>query len=130
MARWQWSLPLALVGCVLAATPLAAQPPDRSATPTERLDYLLSQWRGQTVAHVREVWGREKETELRGQRPVLVYERQIKVRPGFGQVMVQTGDARLRCVVRFEIDDAEKVARTSRQGGGQQCWNVWRRYEP
>lgn len=129
MARWQWSLPLTLSCCVFAAHELAAQPPGPLATPTERLDHLLSQWRGQTVVHVREVWGREQETEMRGVSPVLVYERRVKVRPGFGQVVVHPGEG-LRCVVRFQIDDAEKVARTSRQGGGQECWNVWRRYEP
>ena len=123
MPRWQSSLPLILGFCTLAAGPLAAQ------TPTERLDELLSQWRGETVAHVREVWGREQETDMRGQSPVLVYEKRIKVRPGFGSVTVRPGEG-LRCVVRFQISDAEKVARTSRQGGGQECWNVWRRNEP
>jgi hypothetical protein len=60
---------------------------------------------------------------------VLVYERHIKVRPGFGQVTIHPGEG-LRCLVRFQIDEAERVARTSRQGGGQECWNVWRRYVP
>ena len=99
MARWQ-SLPLTLVCCALAAGELVAQAPGPLATPTERLDYLLSQWRGQTAAHVRE-----------------------------GQVTIHPG-GRLLCVVRFLIDDAEKVARTARQGGGQECWEQWRRYEP
>ena len=127
MARWQWCLPLTLGLCALAAGDLAAQGP--LATSTERLDDLLSQWRGQTVAHVREVWGREQETELRGQSTVLVYEKRVKVRPGFGSVTVHPGEGQ-RCVVRFQIDDAEKVSRTSRQGGGETCWNAWRRYEP
>ena len=47
MARW-WSLPLTLIGCALAAGELVAQAPGPLATPSERLDYLLSQWRGQT----------------------------------------------------------------------------------
>ena len=129
MVRWQWSLPLTLVGCALAMGELVAQEPGPLATPTERLDYLLSQWRGQTVAHVREVWGREHETEMRGANPVLVFEKRVKVRPGFGSVTVHPNGG-LRCVVRFQIDDAEKVARVMRQGGGQECWSQWRRYEP
>jgi hypothetical protein len=129
MARWQWSLPLTLVCCALAAGELVAQAPGPLSTATERLDHLLSQWRGQTLARVREVWGREQETELRGQSTVLVYEKRIKVRPGFGAITVHPGEG-LRCVVRFQIDDRDMVARTSRQGGGQECWEVWRRYEP
>jgi len=129
MARWQRSLPLTLVCCALAAGELAAQAPGPLATSSERLDHLLSQWRGQTVARVREVWGREQETEMRGQSPVLVYEKRVKVRPGFGQVTIHPGGGVL-CVVRFLIDDAEKVARTARQGGGQECWEQWRRNEP
>jgi hypothetical protein len=46
------------------------------------------------------------------------------------ELVAQAPGEGLRCVVRFQIDDAQKVARTSRQGGGQECWSVWRRYEP
>jgi hypothetical protein len=129
MARRQWSLPLTLVCCAFAAGELVAQAPGPLATPTERLDQLLSQWRGQTVAHLREVWGREHETQMRGQSPVLVYEKRVKVRAGFGTVTMHPGGGVL-CVVRFLIDDGDMVARTARQGGGQECWEQWRRYEP
>jgi hypothetical protein len=127
MARWQVLAGLAVCSVGLG---LAAQAPGPLATPTDRLDYLLSTWKGQSVAHVREVFGREKEKTLRGTNVVLVYEKRVKVRPGFGSVIVNPLDGGLRCVVRFEIDDKEKVVRTAHQGGGQVCWDQWRRYEP
>jgi len=130
MARRQRLLGLATVCIVLAASPLAAQAPGVLATPTERLDYLLSSWRGETVAHVREVFGREDETQTRGANVVLVYEKRVKMRPaGIGAVTIHPNGG-LRCIVRFEINDAEKVVRVGRQGGGAECWNEWRRYEP
>jgi hypothetical protein len=130
MARWQRLLGLAVCGVGLAATKLAAQAPGPLATPTDRLDYLLSTWKGQPVARVREVFGREDEIEMRGTNPVLVYEKRVKVRPaGLGGFTVRPGGG-LVCAVRFLIGDDEKVARVARQGGGQECWNEWRRYEP
>jgi hypothetical protein len=121
---------LATICVVLAASQLAAQEPGVLASPTQRLDHLLSTWRGQPVARVREVFGRENATELRGTNPVLVYEKRVKVRAaGIGAVTIHPNGG-LRCVVRFEINDAEKVVRVGRQGGGQECWNEWRRYEP
>ena len=130
MARRQRLLGLATIGIVLAASPLAAQEPGALATPTQRLDYLLASWRGETVAHVREVFGREDATEMRGANLVLVYEKRVKVRAaGIGAVTIHPNGG-LRCVVRFEINDAEKVVRVGRQGGGQECCNEWRRYEP
>jgi len=120
---------LAVLCFGLAATRLAAQEPGALATPTQRLDYLLSTWRGETVAHLREVFGREDETEMRGTNPVLVYEKRVKVRAGIGTITMHPNGG-LRCVVRFEINDAEEVVRVGRQGGGQECWNEWRRYEP
>lgn len=110
-------------------TLLAAQEPGPLATPTERLDHLLSTWRGQTVAHLREVWGREDETEIRGTNPVLVYEKRVKVSGGLGGITMRPGDG-LRCVVRFLISETEEVLRVARQGGGAECWNAWRNFEP
>jgi hypothetical protein len=66
---------------------------------------------------------------MRGERVVLVYEKRVNVRAGLGSVTIHPNGG-LRCVVRFEIDEADKVARVARQGGGQECWSQWRRYEP
>jgi hypothetical protein len=109
--------------------PLGAQEPGPLATPTQKLDHLLSQWRGQSVEHVREVWGREDDLEMRGTNPVLVYEKRVKVRPSFGGITVNPNGG-LRCVVRFLISDTEEVLRVARQGGGAECWNAWRKFEP
>jgi hypothetical protein len=124
-------VPLAAVLCGLGlVSPLAAQAPSPLASPTERLDHLLSTWRGEPVARVREVWGRETATELRGTSPVLVYEKRIKVRPTLGGIVVHSNGG-LRCVVRFLISDSEEVVqRVARQGGGSECWNAWRKNEP
>lgn len=124
----RWGVACALVTCVFCA-PVGAQEPGPLATPTEKLDYLLSRWRGQPVAHVREVFGREDDTEMRGSNPVLVYEKRIKVRATLGGIAVHPNGG-LRCVVRFLVSDTEEVLRVARQGGGAECWNAWRRYEP
>ena len=129
MTGWHLSRVLALCLVLMAGSELRAQEPGPLASPTERLDYLLSTWLGQSVAHLREVWGREEGTEMRGGNPVLVFEKRIKVRAGLGGITFNGGGG-LRCVVRFELDDADEIARWSRQGGGQECWNAWRRYEP
>lgn len=126
MQRWSLACALA-VG--LSCAPLAAQEPGPLATPTAKLDHLLSRWRGQSAAHVREVFGREDETEMRGSNPVLVYEKRVKVRATLGGIAVHPNGG-LRCVVRFLISDTEEVLRVARQGGGAQCWNAWREYEP
>ena len=115
--------------CVVVAAPSFAQEPGPLATPTERLDHLLSTWRGQTVARLREVWGREDETEMRGTSPVLVYEKRVKVRAGLGGITMHPNGG-LRCVVRFLISETEEIARVARQGGGAECWDAWRRFEP
>ena len=129
MTRWRRLLGLA-IGCgAFSLGPMAAQEPGPLSTPTQRLDYLLSQWRGQTVEHLREVWGREQSSEMRGRNPVLVYEKRVKLRPGFGSITVHPNGG-LRCVVRFEINEMEQVNRAARQGGGEECWSQWRRYEP
>lgn len=124
----RWSLACALAACFSSA-PLGAQEPGPLATPTEKLDYLLSRWRGQPVARVREVFGREDDTEMRGSNPVLVYEKRVKVRATLGGIAVHPNGG-LRCVVRFLINDTEEVSRVARQGGGAECWNAWRKYEP
>lgn len=130
MARRQRLLGLATISVLLAASSLVAQEPGALATPTQRLDHLLSTWRGEAVAHVREVFGREDATEMRGSNPVLVYEKRVKMRAaGIGAVTIHPNGG-LRCVVRFEINGAEEVARVGRQGGGQECWEQWRRFEP
>jgi len=124
----RWSLACVSAAFVFCA-PLGAQAPGPLATPTEKLDHLLSQWRGQPVARVREVFGREDDTEMRGSNPVLVYEKRIKVRATLGGIAVHPNGG-LRCVVRFLIGDDEEVLRVARQGGGSECWNAWRQYEP
>jgi hypothetical protein len=107
----------------------SAQQPGRFASSSEKLDHLLSTWRGQPVERVREVFGREDSTEMRGTTPVLVYEKRVRVRPAAGGfTLLPNGGA--VCVVRFLISDTEEVARVARQGGGDECWDVWRSYKP
>ena len=126
MKRWSFACASA---AFFVCGSLGAQEPGRLATPTQKLDHLLSQWRGQPVTRVREVFGREDDTEMRGSNPVLVYEKRIKVRATFGGIAVHPNGG-LRCVVRFLISDTEEVLRVARQGGGAECWNAWRQYEP
>ena len=128
MQRWHSTLGVAALFFGLSGA-LAAQEPGPFATPTERLDHLLSTWRGQTVARVREVWGREDETEMRGANPVLVYEKRVRVRPALGGITIHPNGG-VRCIVRFLIGETEEVLRVARQGGGAECWGAWRQFEP
>jgi hypothetical protein len=122
-------LGLAVAVSIVGSAQVAAQEPGPLASPTEKLDYLLSTWRGQTVERLREVWGREDEKQMRGTQPVLVYEKRVKVSAGLGGITVRPNGG-LRCVVRFLIGESEEILRVARQGGGAECWNAWRQYEP
>ncbi|HSC14083.1 MAG TPA: hypothetical protein VLI71_03160 [Gammaproteobacteria bacterium] len=126
MRRWHFDLALATCCFALGAS---AQQPGPFASSSEKLDHLLSTWRGQPVARVREVFGREDSTEMRGTNPVLVYEKRVKLRPAAGGFTVHPNGGAL-CVVRFLISDTEEVSRVARQGGGDECWDVWRNYKP
>lgn len=127
MKRWHLTLTLTAYAFALG---VSAQEPGPLATSTERLDYLLSTWRGKPVTRVREVFGREDANEMRGTQPVLVYEKRVKVRPAVGGITIH-GNGGLRCVVRFLIsDETDEVLRVARQGGGDECWSAWRKYEP
>ena len=59
----------------------------------------------------------------------LIYEKRVKVSGGLGGITMRPGGG-LRCVVRFLISDTEEVLRVARQGGGAECWNAWREFEP
>jgi hypothetical protein len=127
--RWQTVFVLGFAALAVYGSRAASQEPGPLSTPTDRLDHLLSTWRGQSAARVREVWGREQESQIRGRNLILVYEKRVKVRAGLGGVTIHPNGG-LRCVVRFEINEADEVARVGRQGGGQECWSQWRRFEP
>ena len=126
MRRWRFHFVLAT--CCFASAG-SAQQPGPLASSSEKLDQLLSTWRGQPVARVREVFGREDSTEMRGTNPVLVYEKREKMRAAPGGFTVHPNGG-ARCVVRFLISDTEDVSRVARQGGGDECWDAWRNYKP
>jgi hypothetical protein len=114
---------------VLLASLLSAAVLQAQDTANQRLDALLASWRGQSAEHLREVWGREQSTERRGENTVVVYEKRKRVSATLGGIAV-TPNGGARCVVRFEISAANEVLRTARQGGGQECWSVWRGLDP
>ena len=126
MQRWALGLVFATWWLAFGS---AAQEPGALATSTEKLDYLLSTWRGQPVARVRKVFGHEDATEMRGSNPVLVYEKRVKIRAAVGGFTVHPNGG-ARCVVRFLISETEEVLRVARQGGGDECWEAWRDYKP
>ena len=106
-----------------------AQEPGPTATPTEKLDYLFKSWRGHSLEDLHDIWGKESSIEQHGDNKVYVFERRVRVRANAFGVAVY-GNGGLRCVARFEIDVEGKIVRTSRQGGGKDCWNALRKYEP
>jgi hypothetical protein len=126
MQRWRFQSALAMWCFAFGAS---AQGPGPFASSSEKLDHLLSTWRGQPVARVRAVFGREDSTEMRGTNPVLVYEKRVKLRAAAGGFTVHPNGGAL-CVVRFLINDTEEVSRVARQGGGDECWDAWRNYKP
>jgi hypothetical protein len=121
---------LALLICVATIDcAFADEEPGALATPDEKLDYLLRSWRGKTLDELRAVWGREASVEPRGETQLYIFERRVKVRVSpFGGVSIYGPDG-LRCVARFAVDSGGTIVRTSRVGGGQECWNQFRRYE-
>jgi hypothetical protein len=125
----RWSSGLAFATCWFVFGASAQQAPGAFATSTEKLDYLLSTWRGQPVEHLRKVFGHEDKSEMRGTNPVLVYEKRVKIRAAAGGFTVHPNGGAL-CVVRFLISETEEVLRVARQGGGDECWDAWRNYKP
>lgn len=119
---------LALAAAALAGAAFADEP-GPFASADEKLDYLISSWRGQSLEALRAVWGREEELTQRGRNRVFVFERRVKVRANPFGVSVFGGGG-LRCAARFEVNDADQVVRATRQGGGQECWNALKRYAP
>jgi hypothetical protein len=124
------SFHLAIATGLFAFAPgaFADEAPGPLASPNEKLDYLLSRWRGKTLDELHDVWGREKALTLRRPNRVYVFERRVKVRGGAFGVTVFSGGG-LTCRARFEVDDADEIVRASREGGGQECWGALRRYE-
>lgn len=125
----RWAFGLAATWWLAAGISAQEKEPGALATSTEKLDYLLSTWRGQPVARVRKVFGHEDATEMRGSNPVLVYEKRVKIRAAVGGFTVHPNGG-ARCVVRFLISETEEVLRVARQGGGDECWEAWRDYKP
>jgi hypothetical protein len=122
-------LAIALVFVALLARPAAADEPGPFATPTDKLDYLLRSWRGHKVEELQTVWGKHSAIEPHGDHKIYVFERRVKVSAGVFGVAVHPNGG-LRCVARFDVNAAGEIVRTSRQGGGSDCWSQFRKYEP
>ena len=122
-------LAVALVAVALLIGPAAADEPGPFAAPTDKLDYLLRSWRGHNVEELENVWGKHSAVETHGDHKIYVFERRVKVRAGLSGVSVYPNGG-LRCVARFDAHAAGEIVRTSRQGGGSDCWTQFRRYEP
>lgn len=122
-ARWSvWAAAAVLTGGFSAAH-------GGPESPTDKLDDLLGRWRGQTLEHLHAVWGREEAIELRAGNSVYVFERRIKVRASPFAISVYPNGG-LRCVARFEVDGNHQIVRTTRLGGGRDCWNAFRKLAP
>ena len=110
----------------------AADKPGPFAGPDVKLDYLLSTWKGRTLDELKSVWGRHSRVIKRGRNDAYVYEQTSKVRTGAsiftGQVKVDTGA--VTCAAFFEINDADEIIWTARNGGGKPCWNMFKKKKP
>jgi hypothetical protein len=128
-SNWVRGTALALIAAAVLGGQAAAEEPGPFATPTDKLDHLLRSWRGRNLEELTSVWGKQSAIETRGDRKIYVFERRVKVRAGvFGVSVYPNGG--LRCVARFEANPAGEIVRTSRQGGGADCWSQFRKYAP
>ncbi len=128
-----WIRPVFLcLGLLLSTVVYAADKPGPFASSNTKLDYLLDTWKGSNLDELGTVWGRETSNQPRGEYQAYRYERTSQTRAGFsilsGQVSVSTDD--IVCSATFEVDGEGMIVRVSRQGGGKECWNLFKRYEP
>lgn len=124
---WPTIAALLLLG---AAGTAPADEPGPLAPPDEKLDYLLSTWRGKSLEDLRRVWGKEAEIRPRGNNAVHLFERRIKVRASIlGSVSIYNGPG-IQCIALFEVNGDNEIVRVTRRGGGRDCWNAFRRNEP
>ena len=120
-----------LVGMLSVTLTYAADKPGPFASSDKKLDYLLQTWGGRSLEALGAVWGRETSTRLRGDNQTYVYERISRARASvsiFGQASVSTDD--IVCTASFEVDGDDTIVRVTRQGGGRECWNLFKSYQP
>ena len=127
------SMKVAILGAAMLAMNLAAaqDKPGPFASSDTKLDYLIASWARQNFETLGRVWGRETSTLTRGENQVYLYERTSRARAGisiFGQATVSTSD--IVCTASFEVDNEGAIVRATRRGGGRECWNLFKRYEP
>ncbi len=128
-----WLRYMTLCTAILAATlSYAADRPGPFASSDKKLDYLLDTWTGRSLETLGTVWGKETTSRPRGPNQTYVYERTSRTRADLsifsGKVSVSTED--IVCTASFEVDGENTIVRITRQGGGKDCWNLFRRYEP
>ena len=120
-----------LVGMLSVTLTYAADKPGPFASSDKKLDYLLQTWGGRSLEALSAVWGKETSTRLRGDNQTYVYERISRSRANvsiFGQASVSTDD--IVCTASFEVDSENTIIRVTRLGGGKNCWDLFKRYEP
>ena len=128
-----WLRYMTLCTAILFATlSYAADKPGPFASSDKKLDYLLETWNGRSLETLGAVWGKETASRPRGPNQTYVYERTSRTRADLsifsGKVSVSTED--ITCTASFEVDNANTIVRVTRQGGGKECWNLFKRYEP
>ena len=123
---------MALLAGILSMTlAYAADKPGLFASSDKKLEYLLESWNGRSLEALAAVWGKETTSRPRGPFTAYVYERTSRTRGGLsiltGEISVSTDD--IVCTASFEVDDEDTIVRVTRQGGGKDCWNLFKRYE-
>jgi len=120
------------IGMRSVSLTFAADKPGPFASSDKKLDYLLQTWGGRSLEALGAIWGKETSTRLRGDNQIYVYERTSSSRASVsifgGQVSASTDD--IVCTTSFEVDSENTIIRVTRQGGGKNCWDLFKRYEP
>ena len=120
-----------LTGMLAVATVAAQNKPGPFASSDRKLDYLFQSWAGQSLESLTAVWGRETSSTMREDNRVFVFERISDARASvsiFGQASVSTDD--IVCTATFEVNSDDIIVRVTRRGGGRECWNLFKDYEP
>jgi hypothetical protein len=110
---------------------LADEAPGPLAPDSEKLTYLFSTWRGQSVDTLKAVWGRPKSVETRGATETYEFERGKRGTTfGLGGVTV-AGRGAIVCSAYFRVALEGVVTRATWRGpSADDCWGMFRDITP
>jgi hypothetical protein len=125
------SLKPLLAAALLIGQAVADEAPGPLAPDSEKLTYLFSTWRGQSVETLKAVWGRPESVETRGETETYEFRR-VKRGPTFGLGGVTVaGRGAVVCSAYFRVALEGVVTRATWRGpSADDCWGLFRAITP